>query len=462
MDISRKAYYWIPLTASLLLYNGCMQKDSPTGDDIIHSAIPESTVIPKTWESLAAQPGEVDQGWLKSFNDRQLEELVDEALYNNLGLRAAAANVTSAEALAVQAGASLKPAIGLGGASGKTYGGSALDTSAWSVNISWELDLWGKIKARAKAGEEAYRATVAEYEYARLSRVGQVAKNWFLATEILLQKNLALENVEIFEKTLEYARNRHRLGKVTSQDVHLAAADLASTQAALRTIQNTQMQITRSLELLLGRYPAAELEVRSTFVSVPKLIPAGIPSELLERRPDVVAAERQVAAAFQKAEEAKAARLPSFSLTAAGGQSSNDLINLLGVNQNFFNVGANFIAPLYSGGVLEAQVVIQTANQEKTLASYGQTALKAFSEVENGLSNERLLSERQSFLNIAVKENEDALRVAKKQHDVGMIDLFTVLQIQARVNSARSQLISVQNDRLAQRVDLHMALGGSF
>ena len=455
-------YKALSICILLITIVGCSHNDNQSTLDIGESAFPEATTIPDAWESLAQQTGKVDDGWLKSFNDKQLEDLVSEALSSNLNLRTIAANVDVAAAIAVQAGASLKPIIGLGGGAEKTYGGSVLDTNSWAAIITWELDVWGKLRARSDAAEESLKATIADFEAARLSLVGQVTKSWILASEIEQQKKLTLENIDIFKGILEYASNRNRIGKVTSQDVHIAAADLANAEAMLRTIESSEAQIIRSLELLLGRYPAGELKTRSDFIPIPESIPSGIPSELLERRFDIIAAEHRVASAFKKTEEAEAAKLPSFSLTAAGGQASNQLINLLGVGKDFFSVGVNFIAPLYSGGALEAEVDIQTANQEIALAAYGQTALTAFSEVENGLDNERLLAEREVFLAEALSENERALLVAKKQNEIGMIDLFTVLQIQARVNSSKSEIISIKSERIVQRVNLHMALGGSF
>lgn len=449
---------------SSVLLCACTATKSPDRDNIVTQALPSTTAIPQSWQSLAAKPGEIDSGWLSHFKDPQLESLVQEALNNNLSLRAATANVTKAEALAVQAGAALKPAVGLGGSTRSTESGrgNLLDTDAMAISVSWELDLWGKLRARAQSGEEAYFATVAEYEFARLSLVGQVTKTWLLATEIHQQQLLAEETIVIFKQMLQYAKNRRDVGKVTSLDVHLAAADLASAESALRTIKNTQLQVTRSLEILLGRYPSSEIQARKEFLPLPDSIPSGVPSDLLERRLDLISAERLVAAAFQRTEEAKAAKLPSFSLTASAGQSSSDLVSLLGLDKNYFNVGANFIAPLYSGGALDAQVEIQTANQEQALANYGQTALKAFSEVESALTNERVLGEQEDLIRVSVKENKDALRITKNQYNVGKIDLFTVLQIQARLNSARSELIRILNARLTQRVDLHMALGGDF
>jgi outer membrane protein TolC len=168
----------------------------------------------------------------------------------------------------------------------------------------------------------------------------------------------------------------------------------------------------------------------------------------------LIAAERRVAAAFYQSEDARLARLPSFTLNAQGGYSS--LTNAIG------QLSAGMYAPLYTGGLLEGQVDIATADQKAAIAAYGQTLLNAFQEVENALANGDLFAKREKYLEKAVAENERALQKVQAQFKVGRIDLLSVLQIQARVLGARSALIAVRNERLAQRVNLHLALGGSF
>lgn len=457
-----KLVFMLAAAACVIGLGGCASKPSPTTEEVVAQALPPETSVPDTWKSLAERAGQVELGWLQSFQDPALEALVTEALEHNPGLQMAAAGVESAAAAAVIAGAALKPTVAVGAGAEQTYGGSPIDTNSWAVGMSWELDLWGKLRARAAAGEAVYEATVADYQGSRQSLAAMTAKSWFLATEAHNQQSLANESVQINQRMLELAQARFRVGKVSRQDVHLAKADLSQAEERLRQTRIAFEQAARGLELLLGRYPGADIDVRKEIIPVPPPVPVGLPAELLQRRPDLVAAERRVAAAFQLTVEAEAARLPSVSLTAGGGQASNDLVNLLGVDRNFFNVGANFLAPVYSGGALKAQVQIATADQKAAMAAYGQTALTAFSEVETALSNERLLAEREAFLTEVVQENQAALQLAQKQYKVGRIDLLSVLIIQARLIGARAALISIRNDRLANRVNLHLALGGSF
>jgi outer membrane protein TolC len=195
---------------------------------------------------------------------------------------------------------------------------------------------------------------------------------------------------------------------------------------------------------------------------MPPPVPAGLPSELLERRPDVVAAERRVAAAFDRVGEAKAAMLPKISLTAGVSSVSSDLFVLKDHNNPVWSAGANLLAPLYQGGALRAQVEIRTSEQKQALAEYAQAGLRAFGEVENALATEFTLKDRQTILMNAVTDNERALELANVQYRVGSVDLRSVSQQQLALFAARSALIRVQSEARVQRVNLYLALGGSF
>jgi outer membrane protein TolC len=195
---------------------------------------------------------------------------------------------------------------------------------------------------------------------------------------------------------------------------------------------------------------------------MPAPVPAGLPSELLERRPDVIAAERRVAAAFNRVGEAKTAMLPKISLTAGGSYVSSDLFVLKDRSNPVWSAGANLLAPVYQGGALRAQVEIRTAEQKQALAQYAQAGLRVFGEVENALATEFSLKDRETILLTAVADNERALGLANERYRVGAVDLRSVSQQQLALFAARSSLIRVQSEARVQRVNLHLALGGSF
>lgn len=455
----------IALSALLILTIGCATKPSPTTDEVVEQALPENTKIPQEWSAQVQDTGKVDDGWIKTFNDPQLEELIEEALRYNLNLRQAAAQVDISKELITQSRSQLMPTVGAvagGSETGRLGSSGAFSSGIAALDVSWELDVWGRIRSQVSATEAQFQATQADFEFARQSLAAQVAKSWFLATEAKQQMELNQDEVEINQQRVDLVQAKLDQGQVSRQDLLLANADLSSAQERLRQSKGAFDSAVRSLEVLLGRYPSAELEVPREFVPVPPPIPAGIPSEVLERRPDLVAAESRVDAAFQNVQAAELARLPRITLTGSLGGSSNDLLNLLGVNKGFWSAGANFFAPVFTGGALEAQVQIETAQQEAALANYGQKALVAFSEVETGLSNEKLLKEREEFIESSVQDNMEALDIANVQYNVGKVDMLSVLQMQLRVFNAKRNLIRIKNDRLNDRVNLHLALGGSF
>jgi NodT family efflux transporter outer membrane factor (OMF) lipoprotein len=429
----------------------------PPREDVVKEALPETTEIPEEFKAAKdVDSGEVDDGWITSFGDPQLEELVDDAMLNNLDLRIASAQVDAAAAAAIQAGARLKPTLDLAlGATGSGTTSASTGEGVVGLGTTWEVDVWGKLASGAAAAEASFRATRASYEFGRQSLAAQTAKGWFLATQTHMLLELALETVDLYEQTLDLVKTKNEVGQVTMQDVHLASADLASAEEALRQAVAGDQQARRSLELLLGRYPGAEIEARSELPPLPPPIPVGLPAQLLERRPDLIAAEDQVAAAFYLTEQAEAAKMPSIVLNGTVGASSD-------ASDFIFDLGAGLVAPLFRGGALEAQVAQANAQQKAAIAAYGQAVLNAFKEVEEALANERLFTEREEYLQIVLNENDQALSLARTQYEVGKIDLLSVLQIQARVVGAGIALVNIRNDRLVQRINLHLALGGSF
>jgi outer membrane protein TolC len=195
---------------------------------------------------------------------------------------------------------------------------------------------------------------------------------------------------------------------------------------------------------------------------MPPPAPVGVPSQLLERRPDVIAAERRVAAAFDRIGEAKAALLPRISLTAGGSYLSSDVFVLQNRANPAFSFGANLLAPIYQGGALRAQVEIRTAEQKEAIAYYGRTAQRSFGEVENALAADNALRDRYVILDATIRDAERALELVQIQYRIGSADLRAVEQNQLTLYSARIGLLRVQTERLAQRVNLYLALGGGF
>jgi NodT family efflux transporter outer membrane factor (OMF) lipoprotein len=283
-----------------------------------------------------------------------------------------------------------------------------------------------------------------------------------VAIEAGLQGAIAQDALRSSETLLRLAEDRLRIGNGNEQAVAEARANVGTYRDRLRQIDLAREQALRALELLLGRYPAAEIAVAARLPAMPPPAPVGMPSQLLERRPDVFAAERRVAAAFDRVGEARAAQLPRISLTAGASSVSSDLIELKDTSSPLWSLGANLVAPIYQGGALRAQVEIRTAEQKQAVAEYARAGQRAFGEVEAALAAEDALREREAILEASVLDSARALELAQIQYRVGMVDLRVVEQNQLALYSARLALLRVQTERLAQRVNLHLALGGGF
>ena len=439
---------------------GCALNPPPTAEELSKQALPHTTV-PPAWKAAGGAPAPVADRWLASFEDPVLSGLVEEALLFNADLQIAAARVEQAAGYVKVAGGALWPAVGVLAMGGGKSGGSGGLDGLW-LNASLELDVWGRLRYGTAAAEAQSAAAEADYAYARQSLAATVAKSWFLATEAGLQRAIALEALRSTEELLRVAQERYRVGSGNEQAVAEARANVGAYRDRVREIELARGQAQRALELLLGRYPAAELAVATSLAPMPPPAPVGMPSQLLERRPDVVAAERRVAAAFDRVGEARAALLPRISLTAGGSSVSSDLIELKDTSNPIWSLGANLIAPLYQGGALRAQVEIRTAQQKQAVAEYARAGQRAFGEVENALAAENTLRDRESILAATIRDYERALELVRIQYRVGSVDLRAVEQSQLALYSARIGLLRVQTERLAQRVNLYLALGGGF
>ncbi len=452
----------IAIIAGLLTGCGAVPSHEAMEADVDQAVKGESPAAPERWGAESGT-GSVQIGWIDSFNDPALTSLVEEAQSNNRDLAAAAASVDRSWALARQAGAALNPDISLsaGGAQSGNTDSSATNLSL-GLQVSWEADLWGRLQAGQRGAVAGAQAREADYQFAQFSLAAATAKAYFTAIEANLQADIARETVEILEETLRIVTVKYDNGMASAQDVSLTRSDLASARERVTTLDGSFRAALRALESLLGRYPGAELEVRASLPDAPPRPPAGVPSELLERRPDIVAAERRVASAFNATAQARAARLPTVGLTADLGGASGSLSDLLDPSNVAWRAGASLLAPIFDGGRRREAVEIATADQERALAAYGQVALKAFSELEEYLDQGVVVAQRAVDLQEAAREADKAYRIARLRYEEGEEDLLSVLTIQQRVIRAKSALSSVDRLLLEQRVNLNLALGGSW
>lgn len=427
-----------------------------TGD-----SLPET---PDAWTSARERVGDVNVGWIYAFKDPLLTSLVEEAIQNNRNLQAAGANVRRARALANQAGAALVPSIDAVAGSQRDQGleGGGASTFSLGGQLNWEVDVWNRIGAGQQAAIESARSAEADYVFSQYSIAAAVAESYFLVIEADQQVAVAQGIVDALVEIERIVELRYRYGFASAFDVSLSKSDLASARDSLASAQNGRLEALRALEALLGRYPSADLTTPSVLPDTPAVPGAGLPSDLLERRPDVIAAERNVAAALNSVEAAKAARLPVIQLTGSFGGASSDLKNLLDPSNIAATLVANLIAPIFDGGARQAQVDISQADVDAAIAVYADTAITAFTEVETALDRGLYLRTRRDALQIADVETRNALRLSVLQYKEGEIDLIDVLSIQQRVFAAQSNLLSIKRAQLNQYLELNLALGGDW
>jgi NodT family efflux transporter outer membrane factor (OMF) lipoprotein len=449
----------LALACAACVVTSCALAPPPDREATQRDALPNTKVPASYAAGGVAAP--VRDEWLKEFRDPELDALVREALAYNTDLRVAQARVEQAAAYLKASGATLYPQVNLlarGG--GKMSDSSGL--SGVGIFVNWELDLWGRVRAGQAFAGQQYVAAQLDAEYARQSIAAMVAKGWLLATEARMQKAQATAMRVSSEQLTSLAQDRLRVGRGDEYDVALAQASVASLRDTERSLDASYQQALRGIETLVGRYPAAAISAPPQLPTWPGDVPAGLPSELMERRPDVVAAERRVAGAFYRTEEAKAARLPRISLTASITSISSELFVLQNHNNPVVSLGAQLLQPIFLGGQLQAQVDVRNAEQKQAIAEYAGVSARAFGEVEEALSNGFALADRETILAVAVRENARVLDLAGVRYRVGSGDLRGVQQQQLALYAAQVALLRVQAERLVQRVNLHLALGGSF
>jgi len=440
---------------------------SETSDITIQTATQKSvTDIPDRWAAAQTQVGDVRIGWIEALGDPILTGLVEDAQSNNRNLQAAALNVQRSWILARQAGVGLRPNVGLNLGSNRQVfiDGPIPDTAAfnWGLQATWEADVWGRIKAGEKAAIASAQSTEADYRFTQHSIAAAVANAYFIGLEAALQAQVAQQTLITLTNTNRIVNVQYAEGMAMAQDVALSASDLASTRASLIAAEGSYRDAIKALEVLVGRYPAGELKTRTTLPIVPTMPPVGLPSSLLERRPDIVASERTVAAAFYALDQAKVANLPKLTLTENTGGNSSQLLNILNPNNILINIAGSITAPIFDAGFNKLQIEQAEIEQQQAVAAYAQTVLTAFQEVETTLNQMIVVRERAEALREAASQSDRALEIAMIRYEEGETDLLDMLTIQQRVFNAQSTLVSAERARLDEWVDLNLALGGHW
>ena len=431
---------------------------------------------PDQWTAGASEDPVADHWW-RDMGAARLDSIVALALEHNYDLKAAGARLAQAQAQARVAGAPLWPQLSATNTGSRRkqnfvgfpipgQEGQVLTSTSTSfgvnLNASWEVDLWGRLRAGAQAALADAGAAAADFRAARLSLAAQTARAYFAAVEAGRQVELARATVENYRLSAEQIEDRYRRGLRSSLDVRLGRSSLAAAEATLAQRRQQRDAVLRQLELLLGRYPSARIEVGDELPAAGGPVPAGLPADLVGRRPDLVAAERRLAAADRRLAQSQRALLPSISLTGSAGRSSSALSDLLNGDFSVWNLVGNIAQPLLQGGRLRAGVDQAAAAAEQALYNYAQSALRAYGEVEAALHAEGFLADQERALSTAAEEAVAARALAEERYARGLAGLIALLESQRRAFDAESRLLAVRRQRLDTRIDLHLALGGGF
>jgi NodT family efflux transporter outer membrane factor (OMF) lipoprotein len=480
-------------TAACLTFAGCAIKEAPTGSGILTSAARE--VIPANW-SGGHRSGAVAPGWIRTFRDPELTRLVEEAIVRNPDLKAAAARVEASRYAVRVAASSLYPRIAmkalgerqgqelsgdigdginppdLGPPGVENPGGSALDTSTdsssqrWvyglAAGAAWEADVWGRIRSKKAAAQSESGALEADYEFARQSLAAAVARAYFSTIEAAQQEANARDTLNLYQEYVKLTEDRKTQGFASDFDLAQINSRTAGAQDALYAAQAARAQTIRAIEVVTSHYPAGKLDARLTFPAQPGPVPAGLPAQILERRPDLIAAERRFAAAFHRVNEARTARLPRMVISATGGIGTAQLNGVGVLDAVLWSFASGITQPIFFGGELKAIQDIRTAEQKAAAYSYTGTALRAFEDVEDALAGDYYLRKREGALSQAVSSSSDAVKFGREQFEQGQTDMFIILRLSGENLASKVQLTQVRASRLRERVNLHLALGGDF
>ena len=432
---------------------------------------------PASWAGGETTTIPVSPEWWAEFNDPGLTLAVATALERNYDLQAAAARLHQAAADARVASAALNPAIEAsytGSRRKQNFVGfpipgsedrvlSTVSTNQGvSLDVSWEVDLWGRLRAGEQAAFADLQRSAADLRGAQLSLAGQTVKAWLTIAEARQQLDLAQQTVASLEESAGAVRDRFEAGVRPALDLRLALLNLSNAQALTEQRLQQVDAATRQLELLLGEYADGTVSIPSTLPTAPATIPGGLPADLVARRPDLRVAERQTAAATARLSVARADLLPRIVLTAATGTATNALKNLINGDFAVWSLLGNVIGPLWQGGRLRAQVSGAEARAAETLAVYANTVLRAYAEVETALAANDFLAAREGYLAASAEHSRGAERLATERYLAGLDGYITVLDSQRSAVQAEVDLLAARRLRLENRVDLYLALGGGF
>ena len=430
---------------------------------------------PEGWKTAAPQETISKGNWWEVFGDPQLNDLEVRAIAANHGVLAAAQRVIEAQQSARVVRSNLFPSIGAGPSVGRSrtsgnrpLGPGAADTSftantfSLPLQASYQVDLWGQIRRELESANATTQVSVAEYENVLLTVKSDVASFYIMARFIDQERAILRDNLALQQRALDLAQVRHSGGVASGLDVSEAETLLDTTQATLVGLGVQRSQFEHALAVLLGVPPAEFSLAEKPLDLTPPAIPAGLPSDLLERRPDVAAAERTMQARNAEIGVARAAYFPSLSLTAGSGYLSADVTKLVNLPSLAWSAAANIAQPIYTGGRLSANLLRARATYQESTENYRAQVLKAFQEVEDALSGLRVLEQEAAAYDRAVKSAQQTVDISSARYREGLANYLEIITAESNLLANQRIADQILEQRLLTTTQLIQALGGGW
>ena len=418
--------------------------------------------------------------WWKLFQDEELNTLETLAATNNQNLAAAAARFEQARYEAAAAKAAYYPTLTAGGtpngdfqrertsadapesghATGTAY---TYNTFTAPLYLGWEPDLWGRVRNQSTAANAQFAAAGDDLAFARLDLAAETAADYFTLRALDDQHTVLVDTIETYRRSLELVQNRRRGGVVTDLDVAQAATQLHAAEAQLPAVDLQRAQLQDALALLCGVPPMNFALATNAFVpAVFPVVPASLPGELIEHRPDIAAAERRMAAANANVGVAKSAFFPTVRINGLAGFQSVDASTWFDWPNHFWSVGPSVTLPLFTGGLNRANLAVARAAYDETVANYRQTVLEAFTEVQDALYAEHLLADQWTAENAALQSSQQALTIANNRYHYGLDIYLDVATAQTDTLIHESAIAQLSGERLVAAINLVKALGSGW
>tara|TARA_B100001123_G_scaffold397011_1_gene479851 strand:- start:1192 stop:2610 length:1419 start_codon:yes stop_codon:yes gene_type:complete len=462
------------LSLIVLFFYSCAYNNSELSNSIVKSKKDK-------WESvdIVIDDYQLNSMWWKNFDDKNLDSIMHFFLINNYDIKLALSSLESSKQLAIYNAGKILPDISSqisNSRSSQNFSGTSMEEAAklfnpkggpvysetYALNFTsqWEIDIWTKLYSKKLSAKKEYQSSENEYKYIRFSLLAQAVKVYFNLVESKEQVALADSSLSGYKDIFNIVERRYNQGVRSSLDYRLAKSNVLTAKASLERKKMITDNLTRQMEVFIGFYPSGTLETSNQLSNILPRIPSNLPSDIIQRRPDIKSSYNKIESAYAELDYAKKMKFPSFNLTGSVGTSTDDLNNLLNGDFSVWNLGTSITLPIFQSGKIKAYENLSKTLLEQAEIQYIYSILKAFSEIENKLSVDLMLNNQLESLGEAYIQSKEAYLLAKDRYDKGITDLITVLDSQKRMFDTNSQMISIQKLLIENRIDLLICLGG--